>query len=299
MDWGATFTPGMSLAEILVRSTVVFLALVALLRILPKRQVGTTSLSDLLFMVLVGGIAVEGLIKRVDSLTDVLLILVTIMAWSYALDWLAFRFPRVRRLIEEPPTCLIRDGVVLTENLRGEMISEEEIKAQLRAKDVDDPRMVKEAQLETNGTVSVVTERGESPGTRCPPTAPENERDARDPGAATDATHETTHHLVACGDGHLGDGPPPETDPPPEVEDERPSAEGDADDGPELRSFLEATRRLRAKLDWHERRAAQYRRTLAEHGVRVRRPRSARRNGPSRVEPEGSDSIRNGAENPR
>jgi uncharacterized membrane protein YcaP (DUF421 family) len=212
IDLSEMFAPGMSLGEIVVRGTVIFLGLVVLMRVIPKRQIGHSSVNDMLFVVVVGGLAVEGAGKQIKSTTDTLGLMATVLGWSFLLDWLIYRFPLVRRLLEEAPTCLVRDGRVQQANLRREMITEEELLSHLRREQVGDPGQVREATLESDGQVSV----------------------------------------IPLDQGHGQNG--------------RPRAAGQEKD--ELREFLAAAERLKAKLDWHEGQIDAMRQALAEHGVR-------------------------------
>jgi uncharacterized membrane protein YcaP (DUF421 family) len=80
----------------------------------------------------------------------------TIVFWSYALDYLAYHFSTFRRLIHPPPLELIRDGKVNRRNLRRELISMDELKAQLREQGIDELGRVHCAYMEGDGRVSVV-----------------------------------------------------------------------------------------------------------------------------------------------
>ncbi len=44
------------------------------------------------------------------SITEGIVLVGTIVFWDYALDWLAFRFPRFQRLVRPAPLLLIKDG---------------------------------------------------------------------------------------------------------------------------------------------------------------------------------------------
>src|SRR4051812_37981896 len=89
-DWGRVFTPEMSLLEILVRGTLTYLGLCLLLRIVLKRQTGQVSLSDLLVISLVAGVCRNPLVRDTYSVIDGLLVVATILGWSFALDWLCY-----------------------------------------------------------------------------------------------------------------------------------------------------------------------------------------------------------------
>jgi len=76
-----------------------------------------------------------------------------------AIDWLAYRFPAARRLIEPPALPLVRDGRILHRNLRREFITVDELRAKLREHGTEDLGEVRVAYLESDGEVSVITRR--------------------------------------------------------------------------------------------------------------------------------------------
>jgi uncharacterized membrane protein YcaP (DUF421 family) len=88
-------------------------------------------------------------------------LVITIVGWSYALDWLGYRFPQLQRFLRPPPLRLIKDGQILHRNLRRELITEEELMSQIRQQGIDDISRIKEAVMEGDGRVSVVTEEPE------------------------------------------------------------------------------------------------------------------------------------------
>lgn len=80
----------------------------------------------------------------------------TIIFWSYTLDWLGYRFPRMQRLVHPPPLPLIQNGRLLYRNLRKELITEGELMTQLREQGIIDIQAVKLAFMEGNGMISVI-----------------------------------------------------------------------------------------------------------------------------------------------
>src|SRR4051812_25965959 len=117
IDWEDLFVPRMSLPEVLIRGTLIYLALCLLLRIVLRRQAGKVSMSDLLVVSVVAGVCRNPLVRDAYSVTDGVLMIATILLWSFALDWLSFRFPWFHRLLHASPVPLIRDGQVLKEKL--------------------------------------------------------------------------------------------------------------------------------------------------------------------------------------
>jgi uncharacterized membrane protein YcaP (DUF421 family) len=159
MDWAGLFEPH-HIAENVIRASAIFLLLFALLRILPNRKTGSVGPADLLVLVLLATVVNGALNRDVSSLTDALVMVVTLVAWSFMIDVLADRVPFVRRLLHSEPIEVIRDGEILARNLRREFMIEDELRAQLRLQGVENERDVAHAYIEHDGRVSVIRKDG-------------------------------------------------------------------------------------------------------------------------------------------
>ncbi len=143
--------------DILLRGTVMYLALFLMLRLVLKRQ--GTNLTDLLVIVLIADAAQNALAGPYDSITSGLLLVAVILFWAFTLDWLGFRFPVIGRLVSPPPLPLIEDGRLNRRNMRRELITEEELGAMLRQQGIEGIENVKQATLEANGELGTVQKR--------------------------------------------------------------------------------------------------------------------------------------------
>ena len=94
--------------------------------------------------------------KDYNSITEGVVLVWTIVGWGYALDWLAWRFPALRRILKAPALKLIENGRVLEQNMRKEMLTRDELMGQLREEGVEDLAAVKVARLEGDGRLSVI-----------------------------------------------------------------------------------------------------------------------------------------------
>lgn len=160
IDWSRIFIPDTPLFEIILRGTLVYLSIFFLLRVLLKRQAGTVGIADLLVVVLIADAAQNAMANDYHSVTDGLLLVATIVFWSYALDWIGFRFPAIQHFVHPPPLRLVKDGRILRRNMEKELITEEELMSQLRQQGVENLAKVKEARMEGDGRISVVQEDG-------------------------------------------------------------------------------------------------------------------------------------------
>ena len=146
------------LLEIFVRGTVTYLALFLLLRLL-RREISSFSMTDLLVVVLLADAAQNAMAGEYRSVTDGLLLIATIIGWSFTLDWLGFHVPAMERLVHPPALPLIENGH-LRGNLRRQFITEEELQSQLRREGIEDVAQVKKAYIEGDGSISVIRRDG-------------------------------------------------------------------------------------------------------------------------------------------
>jgi uncharacterized membrane protein YcaP (DUF421 family) len=158
IDWKAIFLPDIPLIEIVVRGSIMYLALFILLRVILKRQSGTLGITDLLLITLLADASQNGMAGNYKSLPNGILLVATIIFWDFALDWLSYKSPGFQRLIEPTPLLLVKNGQLLRRNMRKELITEEDLLMQLREQGVSDISKVKEAYMESDGHISVIEE---------------------------------------------------------------------------------------------------------------------------------------------
>jgi len=156
VDWNAVFVPAIGIAEIVVRGSIMYLALFAILRFMARRQAGSFGPADLLVIVLIADAAQNGLGKEYGSVTEGIILVITIVAWEYFLDWLGWKFPPVRRILHPGSLILVKNGQLVERNMRKEMLTEEELLSQLREKEASSLASVKLAILEGDGRLSVL-----------------------------------------------------------------------------------------------------------------------------------------------
>jgi len=138
-----------------IRGSIMYLALFVILRFIARRQAGSFGPADLLVIVLIADAAQNALGKDYSSVTEGIALVSTIVAWEYLLDWIAWRFPKLRPLIKAPALVLVRDGRFIPDAMRTEMLAHEELRAQLREHGVEDEKEVRIARLEGDGRLSV------------------------------------------------------------------------------------------------------------------------------------------------
>jgi len=151
------FVPTESILEVMIRGTIMYLGMYALLRVF-RRQSGSVGIADLLVIVVIADAAQNGMAGDSKSVTEALILITTIVLWDWLFDWLGFRSQLLSRILQPQPLLLIENGKAIKKNLDKEFITEDELLSQLREQGVDDIGSVKKCFLESNGHFSVMTE---------------------------------------------------------------------------------------------------------------------------------------------
>lgn len=164
VDWRGLFVPDLAILEIVIRGTIIYLTLFFLLRVVLKRQSGGIGITGVLVIVLIADAAQNGMASDYGSVPEGIILVATIMFWSYLLDWLGYRYPRMERFIYPRPLQLVKDGELLQHNLDRERISEAELMSQVRLQGIAEISRIREAYMERDGRVSVITEWEDASG---------------------------------------------------------------------------------------------------------------------------------------
>jgi len=159
LDWSALFHAGVSPLELFIRGSVVYWFLFLVFRLVVRRDIGAVGIADVLLLVLIADAVQNAMAADYHSITDGIVLVSTIIGWSFAIDWLAYRFPVVRRLAQPPEMVLVRNGSILHRNLRRELMTIEDLMAKLRERGIEDLDQVRAAYMEADGTITVIQRR--------------------------------------------------------------------------------------------------------------------------------------------
>ena len=138
-----------------MRTIVLYLLLLVVIRLMGKRQVGQMEPSEFVVTMLVANLASIPMQDGGIPLFSGVVPIVTVLGAELVLSALALKNIRLRKLLCGKPVILIENGNILQKNLRKTRITMDELTGHLREKDVLDLRSVQYAILETNGNLSV------------------------------------------------------------------------------------------------------------------------------------------------
>jgi uncharacterized membrane protein YcaP (DUF421 family) len=160
--WHDIFHLQVSATEKVVRTVLIYVFLVAALRIVGKRELGQANTLDLVVLLLVANAVQNGIIGNDVSVTGAMIGAVTLFAINELFARTAFASPLVSRILEGDPTILIRKGKPVAKALLRAGISLPELRAIARRQGFGDLGDVHTAILETNGVVTMF--RQDEPG---------------------------------------------------------------------------------------------------------------------------------------
>ena len=155
-DWSSVFTSTVPPLEIIARGTMVYFGILILLRITPQRESGGVGTADLLMIVLIADAAQNAMASDYKSVPDGFVLIGTLIFWNFALDWLGFHVPAIRRLLKPPPLQLVKDGKILYGHMRRALVTEPELLAELRKQGLKGIHQVKRAWMEGDGQISIM-----------------------------------------------------------------------------------------------------------------------------------------------
>ena len=138
-----------------VRTAILYLVLIAVVRLMGKRQVGQMEPSELVVAMLVADLASIPMQNEGVPLFSGVVPILTVLGLELVLSALSVTSIRLRRLLCGKPVILIENGHLLQQNLRKTRMTVDELTGHLRLKDVLDLNTVQYAILETSGDLSV------------------------------------------------------------------------------------------------------------------------------------------------
>ena len=148
-----------------IRTILLYLILIAVIRLMGKRQIGQMEPSEFVVTMLVANLAAIPIQDGEVPLLTGAVPLLTVLGLELVLAAASLRSITLRRLLCGKPVILIENGRILQQNLRKTRITLDELTGHLREKDVLDLQAVQYAILETNGNLSVFPYPKERPAT--------------------------------------------------------------------------------------------------------------------------------------
>ena len=147
-----------SIARILIVGALAYLIMVAIVRVSGKRTLSQLNAFDLIVSVSMGSVLATTITSTDLTLVDGLVGFAVLAGMQYLVAWVSSKKPSARTVITANPTVLVRDGELLHDEIADNRLVESEILQAIRANGTGDVAEVRAVVLETDGTLSVITD---------------------------------------------------------------------------------------------------------------------------------------------
>jgi len=147
--------------DTIVRSLIIYFILWGLLRLSGRRTLGKMTSFDLVLLLVVGGVTQRALLGQDYSVTNALLVIVTLMLTDVALSLLQREFPPLSKLLNGEPMIVVEEGRPLLGRLkRARLTAEQVLEAGRRIHGLERMDEIKYAILEASGEISIIPYAG-------------------------------------------------------------------------------------------------------------------------------------------
>ncbi len=143
------------IAEKLLRTVIIYLVLVVLLRIFGKRELAQLNPFDLVVLLSLSNTVQNAIIGDDNSVSGGVIGAIGLLAINWLVVRFLFRSKRLTRLVEGRATILIRNGQLDVKAMERESLNREELLNVVHRQGFENFHQVRRCELEPNGTFYV------------------------------------------------------------------------------------------------------------------------------------------------
>ncbi len=146
--------------DAVMRAVVIYLWLLVVFRMTGNRSLAQITVFDFVLLLIISEAAQNGLVGNDYSVTNSLLLIVTLFTLDIGLSLIKGKLPKLERFVEGVPVLLVRDGEPLRDHMKKSQVDEQDIlEAARKLRGLERMEQVKYAVLERDGEITVVPKR--------------------------------------------------------------------------------------------------------------------------------------------
>ena len=149
----------------MLRTLLLYIAVIAAIRLMGKRQIGDLDPSELVVTILVSDLAAVPMQDLGIPMVSGLVPIATLIVLEILLSFLALKSRPFRRLLNGQPAIIIRGGKLDIQKLRQMRLTTDEVIETLRKQNVASIADVKYGVIEPDGTLTVIPRQAKQPVT--------------------------------------------------------------------------------------------------------------------------------------
>lgn len=113
--------------DTVIRGVFIYMFLLVVFRISGKRTLASISTFDFVLVLILSETVQQGLIEADSSITNAVLLVLTLGGIDILFSELKARFPKLARLIDSTPVVVVKDGQILPRPMKKERVDEADI----------------------------------------------------------------------------------------------------------------------------------------------------------------------------
>lgn len=141
--------------NLVIRCVIIYVVVIAMVRLMGKRQIGELQPSELVITILISDVASMPLQNMEMPLISTVTSLLVLVMFEVLLSVISIKSRKARKLLQGNSVMIIKNGKLIESSLRLIRYSIDDLMEALRLKDVFDISQVQYAYIETNGSISV------------------------------------------------------------------------------------------------------------------------------------------------
>ena len=160
MSAGDVFGIHAPFLEIAYRSVIVYAAIVVGMRLTGSRQLGQMTPFDLVLILLIANAVQNAMVGSDVTILGGLTAAATLLVLNRIVAFANDRVPAFRRALEGEPVIVLSNGKLLEKHIMKAGLSDDMVLQSMREHGFDDPKDVRLAILEVDGTISIIPTGG-------------------------------------------------------------------------------------------------------------------------------------------
>ena len=152
--------------NITIRTTLTFMILLWLTRMLGKKQLSQLTVFTFITSIVLGELAGELILINDVRIIDGVFSMILWCTLVIIIEYVSMKSPTIRVLLDDEPTIVIKKGLIIEQSLKKQRFNLDDLTMQLRLNQVFSIVDVEYAILEPNGDLTVMKKQGKEPVTK-------------------------------------------------------------------------------------------------------------------------------------
>lgn len=146
--------------ESILRAAAIYVALLIIMRLAGKRSLSQITAFDFVLLLIIGEATQQALLGQDYSITNALLVIMTLVVLDVGLSLLKLRSRRLDQVLDDMPLVIVEDGKPLSDRMRKLRVDEQDVLSAARLhQGLERLDQIRYAVLERSGGISIIPKR--------------------------------------------------------------------------------------------------------------------------------------------